>query len=676
MGLGELARKLSRNKVVRFLLAGAGVVTLDSMDITLHTKSEELLRNPKGISISIDSLGGTAYGDDMFVETQEREPLGVIKEGEVIRGENETKEKWVILVHGIRSDAGSMKDLEKALKEKGYHVVNISYPSTDQYIEEHAGILMKTLVNDITDFRNAEYVDMVTHSLGGLVARYYAEVIKQNQKVKNIVTIGTPHTGSKLAIYIYSFGSEYADLGDISKELKKEWGDKALRQLIPDNDVLKKLNNDGLNPNISYLAIAGTKTTEKTFFGLVIPTKYTLSGGLIEKPNDGVVTVESASYIKNLANFGSDDAVVEVKANHTELTHSNEVIQTVLKFLESGSEGVTQKTRFDLSTPESALETYISSLKVADLQLLRRICLRDIDYIELVNRVGGGDEKNLKGAITKNFGDMEYRVLGKEEEGDYVILTMRITSPSLGLSREDYFTCKRTPVGWKVYDLIKKGGVKPELPSALIKNDDTRKYDSSQAIVGESGELETVFGNFYKALTKGNEREARGYLATNQQGNVRNLILRSVGIPYYTQGKIPENDIYPAIDGVAQEGNNYLGGNVGLDQIISEQRPTLNFDNRGDGRGIYLDQTSKQILKDKYGISTLQVAISSKFMSEAWGGDSYLFDVFLIREGLILKRWKILGVYTRLFNDELVNTNLNGTQVKLPKEVVDYIRAY
>ena len=154
------------------------------------------------------------------------------------------------------------------------------------------------------------------------------------------------------------------------------------------------------------------------------------------------------------------------------------------------------------------------------------------------------------------------------------------------------------------------------------------------------------------------------------------MILRSVGIPYYTQGKIPENDIYPAIDGVAQEGNNYLGGNVGLDQIISEQRPTLNFDNRGDGRGIYLDQTSKQILKDKYGISTLQVAISSKFMSEAWGGDSYLFDVFLIREGLILKRWKILGVYTRLFNDELVNTNLNGTQVKLPKEVVDYIRAY
>ena len=83
--MGELARKLSRNKVVRFLLAGAGVVTLDSMDITLHTKSEELLRNPKGISISIDSLGGTAYGDDMFVETQEREPLGVIKKGGKIR---------------------------------------------------------------------------------------------------------------------------------------------------------------------------------------------------------------------------------------------------------------------------------------------------------------------------------------------------------------------------------------------------------------------------------------------------------------------------------------------------------------------------------------------------------------------------------------------------------------
>jgi len=50
VGLGELARKLSRNKVVRFLLAGAGVVTLDNLDIVIPTKFEVSSRNPVSIS--------------------------------------------------------------------------------------------------------------------------------------------------------------------------------------------------------------------------------------------------------------------------------------------------------------------------------------------------------------------------------------------------------------------------------------------------------------------------------------------------------------------------------------------------------------------------------------------------------------------------------------------------
>jgi len=41
-----------------------------------------------------------------------------------------------------------------------------------------------------------------------------------------------------------------------------------------------------------------------------------------------------------------------------------------------------------LSTPEDALETYMDSLRTANLYLLRGVCLRNEDYMRLVNDTG------------------------------------------------------------------------------------------------------------------------------------------------------------------------------------------------------------------------------------------------------------------------------------------------
>lgn len=42
-------------------------------------------------------------------------------------------------------------------------------------------------------------IDIVGHSMGGLVARYYIENIGKDENIRKLITIGTPHWGSTLA---------------------------------------------------------------------------------------------------------------------------------------------------------------------------------------------------------------------------------------------------------------------------------------------------------------------------------------------------------------------------------------------------------------------------------------------------------------------------------------------
>lgn len=42
-------------------------------------------------------------------------------------------------------------------------------------------------------------VDIVGHSLGGLIARYYVQRLGGDQRVRTLVTLGTPHSGTTVA---------------------------------------------------------------------------------------------------------------------------------------------------------------------------------------------------------------------------------------------------------------------------------------------------------------------------------------------------------------------------------------------------------------------------------------------------------------------------------------------
>src|SRR5689334_9752771 len=65
------------------------------------------------------------------------------------RGENlsivDVHREYVVLLHGLGRSSISMKRVEWALKEEGYCVVNLSYPSSRISVEEAAACVDKAL---------------------------------------------------------------------------------------------------------------------------------------------------------------------------------------------------------------------------------------------------------------------------------------------------------------------------------------------------------------------------------------------------------------------------------------------------------------------------------------------------------------------------------------------------
>ncbi|MFB6960995.1 esterase/lipase family protein [Streptomyces sp. NPDC056309] len=127
----------------------------------------------------------------------------------------------VLLVHGLFSNRAIFHVMRRGLRQAGFRrvaVLNYNWLSNDV---RSAARLLAEQVERICEGSGHERVHVIGHSLGGVVARYYAQRLGGDARVHTLVTLGAPHHGTLAAALPLPL--------------------RAIRQLRPGSDVLTEL---------------------------------------------------------------------------------------------------------------------------------------------------------------------------------------------------------------------------------------------------------------------------------------------------------------------------------------------------------------------------------------------------------------------------------------------------
>lgn len=186
------------------LQRGEFIIARDNVPGTLSRNGKALKGHAKpcknyGLGISCNSPNRRRWNAKIALSTLSivlmTSPLETLR-GEPMVSEAKPRES-VVLLHGWWSSPLTMKRLEWRLRQEGYRVINLGYPSVRTPLEAIArDWLPRELEKTVP--RDGGPVHFVTHSMGGIVLREFLEA-QLGWRPGRIVLIAPPNHGSSLA---------------------------------------------------------------------------------------------------------------------------------------------------------------------------------------------------------------------------------------------------------------------------------------------------------------------------------------------------------------------------------------------------------------------------------------------------------------------------------------------
>jgi len=170
----------------------------------------------------------------------------------------------VIVIHGLQSSPSKIDDVCKEFRKVGMPCGVFQYPN-DQPLADSAKLLSDEL-EKIARAQPDRRVALVTHSMGGLIARAVVEDDELDRgNVSHLMMVAPPNQGSQLAQFAFSLEiSEFVrvlgkkqKVDQLFRRIEDGLGDAA-DDLEPGSPFLKKLNGSPRNPVIRYAIFLGT----------------------------------------------------------------------------------------------------------------------------------------------------------------------------------------------------------------------------------------------------------------------------------------------------------------------------------------------------------------------------------------------------------------------------------
>jgi len=206
----------------------------------------------------------------------------------------------VVLLHGLARTSLSMERMKWALEDDGYRVANVDYPSRELPIEELAPLAVEAGLEECG--AASDGIHFVTHSLGGILVRYYFSR-HRSDALGRVVMLAPPNHGSAAVDRLRGIpGFDWLN-GPAGYQLGK--GEDSIPRQLP-------------VPDFEFAVIAGDRTIDP------------ITSAVLDDPDDGRVSVED-TRLDGMKEFRV------VGASHAFIMQKGDVIRLVRNFLAHGS---------------------------------------------------------------------------------------------------------------------------------------------------------------------------------------------------------------------------------------------------------------------------------------------------------------------------------------------------
>ena len=150
----------------------------------------------------------------------------------------------VLLIHGFLGTRGSMFMLERRLTRDGVCVFSFNLGPFNVRDIRASAFLIHRKIESILRQAPVQKIDIIGHSMGGLIGLYYIKRLGGASKVRKLIMMGTPITGTWSAL---------AGVATVGFWSASSW------QILPGSRFLKDLSDGPLPPEVEYYTVAAVR---------------------------------------------------------------------------------------------------------------------------------------------------------------------------------------------------------------------------------------------------------------------------------------------------------------------------------------------------------------------------------------------------------------------------------